>query len=160
MAKYRQRPYTTWKTGGWLTVTDGNITDYDQVEADIIALCQTSGIREVAYDKHSAQQMALHLEGKGITCVDTPQGFGLNEALNNVADIAVTGRLVHDGNPIMDWHAANAVVRKGTRGDIRLDKERASDKIDGIAALVMANSRAIVQMDMASVYDDRGVVVF
>jgi phage terminase large subunit-like protein len=158
-AKYPNRPYRVWEASGWLTVTEGERCDFDLVEKEVIRLCEASSVRELAYDSHHAEMMAQHLIGKGIVCVNTPQGFQLNESLLNLLDLVVTHRLVHDGNPVLDWAASNAVVRRGTlRGDIRLDKDKASDKIDAMAALAMANSRVIVQPDFESVYDRRGVL--
>src|SRR3989442_4376339 len=98
---------------------------------------------ELSYDKRFASQMALHLEGAGLAVVDTPQGFALNEALRRLSDLVKEQRLQHDRDPILAWMASNAVVRHGMRGEIRLDKEKSGDKIDGIAALVMALSRAL-----------------
>ena len=56
-------------------MTEGTVTDYDQVEAEVIELCREGGVLEVAYDKRFASQMALHLEGAGLTVIDTPQGL-------------------------------------------------------------------------------------
>jgi phage terminase large subunit-like protein len=153
------RPYDVWRRAGRLVVTEGTVTDYDQVEAEVIELCREGGVLEVAYDKRFASQMALHLEGAGLTVIDTPQGFALNEALRRVHDLVKEQQLLHGRDPILSWMASNAVVRHGMRGEIRLDKEKSGDKVDGIAALAMAVSRAIVQVEQRSVYEDRGVIV-
>jgi phage terminase large subunit-like protein len=144
LTAFPNRPYDVWRRAGQLVVTEGTTTDQDQVEADIVGLCRESGVLEVAYDKRFAQQMALHFEGAGLTAIDTPQGFSLNEALRRIHDLVKERQFAHAGDPILTWMAGNAVVRHGMRGEIRLDKEKAGDKIDGIAALAMAVSRAIV----------------
>jgi len=156
---FPSRPYDVWRRSGHLVVTEGDVTDYDQVEAEMIALCRESGVREIAYDKRFASQMALHLEGAGLTVIDTPQGFALNEALRRIHDLVKEQQLVHGRDPILSWMASNAVVRHGMRGEIRLDKEKSGDKVDGIAALAMAVSRAIIQVEQRSVYEDRGVLI-
>ena len=115
------------------------------MEAAVRDDCLASGVRELAYDKRFAQQMAIHLQDAGITCVDTAQGFQLNEALRRVADWVVDEDLCHGNHPVLAWMAANAVVRVGRNQEIRLDKDKAADKIDGVAALTMAASRAIAQ---------------
>ena len=158
LSRFRSRPYDEWRDAGVLIVTEGDITDYDQVEREVADLARASGIREIAYDKRFAQQMALHLEGQGLTMVDTPQGYELNEALQKLAGLVIDGLLCHDSHPILTWMANNAMVRHGQRQDIRLDKAKTGDKkIDGIAALTMALSRAIVHPG-ASVYESRGLV--
>ena len=57
----------------------------------------------------------------------------------------MTGKLCHQGHAVLGWMADNTVVATGRSQDVRLDKQHAKEKIDGIAALVMAASRAIVQ---------------
>jgi phage terminase large subunit-like protein len=74
-------------------------------------------------------------------CVNTPQGFALNEAIRKVAAWVTTGDLCHNSHAILGWMADNAVVLTGRYGDFRLDKQKAKDKIDGIVALTMAASR-------------------
>jgi phage terminase large subunit-like protein len=156
---FPNRPYDVWRRAGHLVVTEGTVTDYDQVEAEVIELCRESGVLEVAYDKRFASQMALHLEGAGLTAVDTPQGFALNEALCRIHDLVKEQQLLHGRDPILSWMASNAVVRHGMRGEIRLDKEKSGDKVDGIAALAMAMSRVIIHAPQRSVYEDRGVLI-
>ena len=152
------RPYAEWLRAGLLEVTEGDISDYDVVEAAVAADCLASGVRECAYDKRFAQQMALHLEGQGITMVDMPQGFQLNEALRWLSDAVVNGELCHGGHPILGWMAANVVVRHGRQGEVRPDKEKASEKIDGIVALAMAVARAVVSDGSESKYEREGLV--
>jgi phage terminase large subunit-like protein len=91
----------------------------------------------VAYDKKFAVQMAQNLTGIGITMIDTPQGFQLTSALRKLSDIVSDETLVHDGNPVMGWMAANLVVRIRD-GQMRPDKDKAAEKMDGMAALAMA----------------------
>jgi phage terminase large subunit-like protein len=129
----------------WLPrMTEGTVVDYSVIEAAVLADCRASGVRELAYDKRFAGQLAQNLAAAGVTCVDTPQGFGLNEAIKRTSELIVSGALCHGDNPILTWMAANAVGRFGRNGEVRLDKQAAREKIDGVMALVMAMSRAIV----------------
>lgn len=158
LEKYRERPYAQWQRGGWLEVTGGNTTDYDQVEATIQADCRRDGVREVAYDKRFAEQLALHLQGAGITMIDTPQGYGLNEGIKRLSELVAGGRLCHGAHPVLAWMADNFVVRYGQASEQRPDKPKAKDKIDGIVALVMALSRVVTE-PTGSVYETRDVLV-
>jgi phage terminase large subunit-like protein len=152
------RPYASWRSAGLLRVTEGDVTDYDQVEAEVAELCQVWGVRELAYDKRFAEQMALHLVGRGTTCIDMPQGYQLNEGIRKIEALVKQGHLAHGGDPVLAWMVSNVALRRGMRGEVRLDKEKAADKIDGVAALAMALGRAIVTLT-GSVYDGRGVLV-
>jgi phage terminase large subunit-like protein len=161
--KFKSRPYAEWERSGLLEITEGDVTDYDVVEDAVLNDCLKWGVRELAYDKRFAGQMALHLEGGGVTCVDTPQGFQLNEALRQFSDWVVTGLFCHGADPILTWMASNTVVRHGRNKEIRLDKDKSSEKIDGIAALTMAADRVIrtpADADAgATAYDDDGIFV-
>ncbi len=133
------RPYAEWQRAGALEViAESEVIDYGLVEAAVLKLCQASNVREVAYDKRFAEQMAQNLTGAGVTMVNTPQGFQLTEALRKLSDIVSNQTLVQDGNPVMGWMGANLVVKHGPNGQMRPDKDRAAEKIDGQVALVMA----------------------
>ena len=137
------RPYDTWLRDGALVVTEGASTDFDQVEAEVLAQCQQWGVRELAYDKRFAEQMRIHLEGAGVTCVDTPQGYQLNEAIRSLRALVKDGHLCHGGHPVLTWMADNFTTRTGQRGEVRPDKPSAAEKIDGIVALCMALDRVV-----------------
>ena len=143
LTKYPARPYAEWQRAGLLTVTEGDTTDYDAVEQTIAADCHADGIREVAYDKRFAEQLAQHLHGAGITMVNTPQGFMLNEAIRKKLELIATGGLLHGDDRILTWMASNYVLRHGLKGDVRPDKDKAGDKIDGQVALDMAIDRLV-----------------
>lgn len=143
LERYRDRPYEEWRRAGALTVTEGDTTDYDLIEATVAADCDADGVREVAYDRRFAEQLAQHLLGRGITMVNTPQGFQLNEAIRKKLELVTTGQLCHGGDPILTWMASNYVLRHGTKREVRPDKDHAADKIDGQVALDMALDRIV-----------------
>jgi len=145
LTKYPDRPYQEWERAGLLTVTEGDTTDDDLIEETVLEDARRDGIREIAYDKRFAHQLALHLQGAGLTVIDTPQGYALNESIRSVQKLIVEGAIVHGDNLVMTWQMDNAVLRPGRFKQVRLDKEVAKDKIDGPSALVMANARRIGQ---------------
>lgn len=136
-AKYPDRPYAMWARTGALTITEGDVTDFTLVQEQILADVQDSGVRVVGFDRRFAVQMAQNLQGHDITMVQVPQGFELNEAIRLVIKWVADGVLAHGGDPVLTWMADNAVVRHGINKQIRLDKDAAKDKIDGIVALAM-----------------------
>ncbi len=146
MERWPNRPYAEWQRSGALKILENcDVIDYGAVEAEVLQLSQESGVIEVAYDKRFAEQMAQNLTGAGLTMVNTPQGFQLTEALRKLSDLVTAEQLIHDGNPIMGWMAANLVVRLGRDGAMRPDKDKAIDKIDGQVALVMALNALVRQ---------------
>jgi phage terminase large subunit-like protein len=143
LLKYPDRPYTEWERAGLLTVTDGDTTDDDRIEETVLEDARNDGVIELAYDKRFAHQLALHLQGAGITMIDTPQGYALNESIRSVQKAIVSLAIAHGNNLIMTWMMDNSVLRHGRFQQVRLDKEAAPEKIDGPSALVMANARRI-----------------
>jgi phage terminase large subunit-like protein len=142
VAKYPNRPYAQWRNAGILEITEGNTTDYDLVERAVLEDCQRDGIREVAYDKRFAEQMAQHLVGAGIAMVDQPQGEWLHEAITRKLELITRGLLCHGDNPILTWMASNYVLRQNSNTQrFRPDKDKAGEKIDGQVALDMAIAR-------------------
>lgn len=158
--KYPTRPYDVWEGTGLLEVTEGNTTDYDVIEKAVLEDCQASGVREVSYDKRFAEQMAQHLLGAGVTMVDQPQGFQLNEAIRKKSELIAEGTLCHGNHEVLSWMASNYVLRHGTKGEVRPDKDKASEKIDGQVALDMAIARWVRQpVQPENPYLTRGVRV-
>jgi phage terminase large subunit-like protein len=158
LRKYPHRPYDHWRRAGVLDVTPGEMSDYDIVEAAVADECRRWGVQQCAYDRRFGHQLAQHLQGMGITMVDTAQGFQLNEPLKRFLELVAEGDLCHGNHPILTWMASNLVVRTGPQGEMRIDKEQAAEKIDGIAAIVMAMDRFIRQPPKPeNVYLTRGV---
>jgi phage terminase large subunit-like protein len=129
-----------------LDVTDGDTTDLDLIEETILEDARADGVLEIAYDKRFAGHLALHLQGAGITMVDTPQGYALNESITSVGKLIADVALAHGNQPILTWMMDNTVLRPGPNRQVRLDKEASKDKIDGAVGLVMANARRIAQL--------------
>jgi phage terminase large subunit-like protein len=159
LTKYPDRPYAEWERAGILTVTDGDTTDADLIEETVLEDCRTDGVLEVAFDKRFAQQLALHLQGAGITVIDTPQGFALNESIRSVSTLIANVELAHGNNLIMTWMMDNTVLRHGRNKEVRIDKDAAKEKIDGPSALVMANARRIAQVPSDDGETITGIVV-
>lgn len=145
LTKYPTRPYADWQRAGILTVTEGETTDYGIVQDAIEQDCKADGVREVAYDKRFAEQMAQNLRGRGINMVDTGQGFQLNEAIKRKLELILEGKICHGENLILTWMAANYVVKHGRFGEMRPAKDSAAEKIDGQVALDMLIDRIVRQ---------------
>jgi phage terminase large subunit-like protein len=147
LERHPDRPYDEWRRAGILTVTDGDQTDYPRVRETILEDCRRDGVRAIAYDPRSATETAQILTGAGITMVNTAQGWPLSQALKRTLELIHSGKLCHGDNKILSWMAANVVVLHGNRvqGEQRIAKEKAPDKIDGIAAIVTAVDWAIIR---------------
>lgn len=144
VTRFPHRPYPEWQRAAAMTITGGDVVDYGIVEADIKRLCHQFGVRQVCYDKRFAEQMSQNLVGAGVSMVHVPQGWNMTEALRKLSDLVTSETLIQDGNPIQTWMAANLMVRQRDT-QLRPDKEKASEKIDGQVALVMALENLVRQ---------------
>ena len=140
--KMPQRPWSAWRKSPYLTVHEGDVTDFGRLRQSVSGLATAARCKTIAFDRRFAAQIAQELQGEGFLLVDTPQGFYLNEATRKLEALVRAGTFLHDGDPITNWQASNVIVTRGTRGDIRPDKEKSGDKIDGIVAIIMALGRA------------------
>jgi phage terminase large subunit-like protein len=139
-------PYDAWARDGWVTVTPGNITDYDIVRRDLVALLGRRDLRVLAYDPSNATQLATQLANElgADKLLPIPQGFRwYNDPTRRLIALVEGGGLRHPGHPVLSWCADNLTVTNNSYGEIRPDKSLAIERIDGMVALIMALGRAI-----------------
>jgi len=152
-------PYDVWIQQARIAATPGNVIDYDVIRRDINALREEVDIREIAYDRWGATQLATQLQGDGFTMVPLGQGFMSMAAPTKELLSLVTGRgFAHGGNPVLRWMASNLAVKQDAAGNLKPDKGSSSEKIDGIVALIMALDRASRNQGVRSIYETRGVI--
>ena len=136
---------------------------YGFIEQFIDDLGRKFHIKEIAFDRWGAVQMAQDLEDMGFTMVQFGQGFrDMSPPSKELMRLLLEKRIRHGGNPVLRWMSGNAVVKRDPAGNIKPDKEKSTEKIDGIVALVMALDRCIRHRDdtESSVYDERELLVF
>lgn len=155
-------PYDVWERQGFLKTTEGNVIHYGFIEKFIEELGTRYNIREIAFDRWGAVQMVQNLEGFGFTVVPFGQGFkDMSPPSKELMKLTLEQRLAHGGHPVLRWMMDNIFVRTDPAGNIKPDKEKSTEKIDGAVATVMALDRAIRNgSDTGSVYDNRGILVF
>lgn len=154
--------YDVWQKQGFIQTTEGNVIHYGFIEKFIERLGETYNIREIAYDRWNATQMVQNLEDRGFTMVPFGQGFkDMSPPSKELFKLLMEGNILHGGNPVLKWMAGNVVMRQDPAGNIKPDKEKSVEKIDGIVASIMALDRCIRNgIGSGSVYDERGVIAF
>lgn len=154
-------PYDVWERQGYLQTTEGNVIHYGYIEKFIEKLGERFNIREIAFDRWGAVQMVQNLEGMGFTVVPFGQGFkDMSPPTKELMKLTLEQRIAHGGHPVLRWNMDNIFVRTDPAGNIKADKEKSTEKIDGAIATIMALDRAIRcgNNNCASVYDDRGLL--
>ena len=156
-------PYDVWERKGYLQTTEGNVVHYGYIEKFIERLGERFNIREIAFDRWGAVQMVQNLDGMGFTVVPFGQGFkDMSPPTKELMKLVLEQRIAHGGHPVLRWNMDNIFIRTDPAGNIKADKEKSTEKIDGAVATIMALDRAIRCGNYAgkSVYDTRGLLVF
>jgi len=153
-------PYDIWQQQGYIKTTEGNVVHYGFIEAFIEELNILYNIKEIAFDRWGAVQMVQNLEGMGFTVIPFGQGYkDMSPASKELMKLTLEKNIAHGGNPVLRWMMDNIYVKTDPAGNIKPDKEKSTERIDGAVALIMALDRAIRNVNKASVYDERGILV-
>lgn len=139
---------------GALTVTPGAVVDYRFIQAHLkrIAAENLWTIKEVCYDPYNATQFAQEMETDGFTMVEIRQGMRtLSEPTKLLRELVKSGRLIHNGDKLLTWAVGNAIVKQDHNENIQLDKEKSTNRIDPIAAIINAMVRAVINEQSADV---------
>jgi len=158
-------PYLTWAEQGWITLTPGNVIDYATIQADIYRDFELYDIELMAFDRWNFEAIRQRLCGEGIPeskMFAFGQGWAsMSAPMKELEKIYLLGQLAHNNNPIMNWMASNVAAKTDPAGNIKPDKDKSTEKIDGIVTLIMALGLAITKpITPPSVYEERGVLSF
>lgn len=163
-------PYDQWARQGFITATPGNVVDYDWIKKDVFQAAKDYDLREIGFDSWNAQATATDIMNElnpggaesGFQMVEMRQGpKTFNEPMKDLLVKIMSEQIRHGGHPVLRWNADNLVVRKDANGNMAPDKEKATEKIDGMVALCMAWGRAMMKKGpVRSIYETQGVRVF
>jgi phage terminase large subunit-like protein len=154
-------PYALWVDQGYLTATPGNIVDYSFIKARIAALCSQYEVVNLAVDPWNAQDLIAQLMADSIPVVEVFQTLArLTTASKMFEALILSRQLRHTGNPVLTWNVTNAVARMDGNENIKADKERSAERIDGLSAIISALSVALVAPpNPSAIFESRGMLV-
>lgn len=134
-----------WARQGYVSVTDGDLTDFDVVADDLRQLCRDFDVQEIAFDPALSMYFAGKLIEEGLPLVEIQQrSMFFTQPLLQIENMVLEGLLRHDANPVMAWMVSNLVVKVSKFNELRAPtKERPENKIDGPIAMLMALGRAL-----------------
>lgn len=138
-------PYDTWAANGLLTLTPGLSVEYAWVAERLLDLCDTYPVQSVAFDRWRMDVVLAELKRVGRELPMEPFGQGFKDmspALEALETELLNERVLHGGHPILRWCAANAIAISDPAGNRKLDKSKATGRIDGLVALAMAMGKA------------------
>lgn len=131
--------YQGWHSAGLLTATDGNQTDYFHILEDIKQFSEEFEIAQFAYDPHNATMLVTACQEEGLPMVSFgPTVLNFSEPMKQIEALIRDRKLVHDGDPVMNWAMSNVTAKLDRKDNVFPNKERPENKIDPFVALCMA----------------------
>lgn len=128
-----------WVREGWLRLTPGNVIDNDEVVRTIVEDAGRFDVMTLGYDRWGANDVVRRLGDEGLTCVPIGQGYAsMTAPLKEMLRLVLAKRYRHGGNPVARWMVDNLAVRMDTAGNVKPDKDKSGEKIDGVAAALNA----------------------
>mgnify|MGYP002857483454 CR=1 FL=1 len=155
-------PYAKWKQEGIFFTTEGNVVDYDYIEKKIVELGQRYEIRRICYDRWNATQLTQRLELEyGFEMAQFGQGFfSMSSPSKELERLILEKKIAHNGHKVLLWCFDNVCCDIDAAGNIKPSKKKATEKIDGVVALIMGLDAAIKcgGVQERSVYESRGLL--
>ena len=132
---------TVWVREGQLTLTPGNVIDNDFIVKTVLRDAGKFSVQTIGFDRWGSTDVVRRLMDEGLTCVPVGQGFAsMSAPMKEILRLVLSKRYVHGGNPVMRWMVDNLAVKMDPSGNVKPDKDRSPDKIDGVSAAVTAMS--------------------
>lgn len=156
--------YLKWLEDGWMTATEGNVTDYRVVRQDINQIAAKYNIKSLGVDYlYQGLQLVTDLTEDGLPVVSYRNGvMSMAPPTRQFMELVFGGRLHHGGNPVLRWMAGNLAMKKDAQGNLMPDKAKSHEKIDGITSTIMALGVSSIPDPNApkrSVYEDRDLLI-
>ena len=153
-------PYDAFLRAGLVTATPGNVIDYSWITKQISDDAEKFELQEIAFDRWGATKVIQDIEEMDLQVVQFGQGFAsMSPPMKELEKLVISTKIAHGGNLVLAWMADNVVAVQDAAGNIKPDKSKSIEKIDGIVALIMGLDRALHgEMPMKkSVYEERGL---
>ncbi|MBG0962239.1 terminase large subunit [Bacillus sp. SRB1LM] len=140
-------PYDIWAQQGWITVTPGSVVDYNFVKEYIKTMESDNDfkIKEICADPWNATQFMQDMEAEGYVVVEIRQGMAtLSGPTKDFREQVYQKKIIHNNNPVLNWAIGNAVTKQDANENIMLDKSKATERIDPIAAVINSHVRCML----------------
>ncbi len=150
----------TWGKQGHIIFTSGDVADYNFIKKKIMDLGMEYRIQSIAYDRWNASQLVIDLTNDGVPMSSFGQGFQSMSAPTKELEKLILGKqIIHGNNPAMNWMLSNIALQEDPAGNIKPNKAKSTEKIDGVVAMIMSLGEYMTEGDINSVYDGRGLLI-
>ena len=153
-------PFEEWRRAGAIRVTPGNAADHDAICDQVIADCQTFDVQHIGIDQFMAHSVALRLTDEGLPVELIRWGMLSMGGPTKTFELRVLkGDLDHGGQPALRWMASNVSIKRDGKDNYMPDKAKSAQKIDGIAATVVAEAVAQLEVQARSYLETNDLMV-
>jgi phage terminase large subunit-like protein len=161
MAEKRTRAdqinFMQWAREGWITLTDGDATDYNVIKEDMVKYCSLFQYKPIAYDKALASMFMVQLMNDYQIQVEAySQSVGsVTGPTKQFYEWIMNGTIQHDNNPVMAWMVSNVeVYQDDANGNYKIHKGKSKNKVDGPCAVVNSIGRMLEEWkDNPNIYN-------
>jgi phage terminase large subunit-like protein len=153
--------YRTWGQQGHIIVTEGNVQDYNFIQAKYIELADKFNIVSCAFDRWNSSQLVINLLNEGAKMNPIGMGFvSQSQPTKMLEGLVLDKKINHAGQPVLAWNMSNVTLQEDPAGNVKINKGKSKDKIDGVAALIMALAEYMNTLEDGgeSIYEDRGLL--
>ncbi len=151
-AKEDRVPYRYWVDAGFVIATEGNVTDYQIVKDVVLSTSGPYALKTVLYDGWNASNIVQELQDMKIDCAKFGQGIGsMSWPTKQFERLVLEGKIIHDGNPVLDWMLAGSVIYRDANDNIKVHKGKSTRRVDGIVASIMALGGGLALKDNSKV---------
>lgn len=153
--------YDHWVREGYVKVTPGNIIDYDFIRYEMNSIYEKYSVESTAYDRFNSSQLVINLTTDGYNMSPMGQGYAsLSSPTKEFEILVLSEKIEHFGNPVLRWMMNSTAITSDPAGNIKVDKHKSSQKIDGIAASIMALGEymTMIAKDDNNPYATRGML--
>lgn len=149
-------PYLQWAEQGFLELTEGNVVDYQVVFNEILDWHDKFDVVETVLDRWGSTAISSALQKRDIEPVEFGQGYrDMSPAMKDLEALIMQARFLHPNNPLMNWMMSSVVIKTDEADNIKPDKRKSRNRIDGPVSLIMASGRCLASTeDLSSVYDE------
>lgn len=140
-AKRDRQPYDVWVKQGYIRAIDGSSLDYEVLAKEISEILSECNVQQIAFDRWRIDLLKKEFDELGIDLplVEFGQGFkDMSPALESLETLLLNEKMAHGNNPVLTMCVANTKVSTDPAGNRKLDKQKATGRIDGAVALAMA----------------------
>ena len=138
-------PFMRWHEDGWLTLTPGNVVDYEWIKQDLLDFMERWPVKEIAFDKWNSSQLVNDMLELNAPMVEFGMGYAsMSAPTKELERRYLSNEIDHPNDPVLTWAMSNVVADQDPAGNIKPAKNKCQEKIDPATALIMAVGRAML----------------